>query len=89
MVSGFVPLDLKGYSLQAVVTRVVDGGLIFKSTALTCTGKVTCNVLGMGTIVSLDITSCFLEGHCIIFARLEIGFVIAIENVRICDCFNM
>lgn len=35
----------------------------------------------MATIVSLDITSCFLERYSVIFTRLEIGFAIGGEIV--------
>lgn len=35
----------------------------------------------MATIVSLDITSCFLERYSVIFIRLEIGFAIGGEIV--------
>lgn len=83
LVSGFVPFDLRGFSLQAVVTRLVDGGSILNQLllGLLCTGKVTWNISGMATIVSLDITSCFLERYSVIFTRLEIGFAIGGEIV--------
>lgn len=72
LVSGFVPFDRRGFYSASGCHKAGRWWLDFKSTALriTCTGKVTCNISGMGTIVSLDIISCIFWERYSVYLHL-------------------